>query len=142
MRSRLQKLDKNQWERRCAVTVWSDRQFLRVRALDHIVVLHNPEQANHACKRFVQMSELVRRFSHAVKVTSESIASSHSSDLGEWSDLLNPPNRHSSDDLAYALGLQAGSLATAMAQLNQPEQAQTWQSLSDDLTRLNKNIYA
>jgi hypothetical protein len=91
------------------------------------------------------MSELVRRFSHAVKVTRDSIASSHSSDSGhtsEWLDLLNLPNKHNADDLVYAFGLKAGSLATAMAQLNQPEQARNWQSLSHDLTRLNKNIYA
>jgi|GEM_PF-1147357 len=128
-----------------AATLWNDRQFLRVRALDHIVMLHNPEQANHACKRFVQMSELVRRFSHAIKVTRDSIASSHSSDSGhtsEWLDLLNLPSQHNADDLVYAFGLKAGSLATAMAQLNQPEQARNWQSLSDDLKHLNKNMYA
>ena len=125
-----------------ASTLWNDRQFLRVRELAHIIMLRNPEQANHACKRFVQMSELVRRFEYALKETRESIASGNSSDSSEWPDLLSPIAPHNTDDLVYAFGLRAKSLAIAMTQHNQPEQARTWQSLSHDLTRLNKNIYA
>lgn len=120
------------------VTFWEDRQFARVRQLDHILMLRKPAQADDAAGRLIQMVDSIRRFQQEIKLIDRSSVHDMESALHKLRSDITKADPSDSSDI---VGSWATSIATAFRQ-SDDERANAWQSISEDMMRLEKRLYA
>lgn len=121
-----------------AITFWEDRQFARIRQLDHIVMLRTPEQANDAGRRLIHLVELIRLLEHEMALADQT-AVTDTKDLTSQmrAELERIRSGHQSD----VVGAKAADIADRFQYEAQNERANAWQSIADNMQRLEKHRY-
>lgn len=116
---------------------WEDRQFARIRQLDHIAKLEQPGHADNAAKRLLGMTDTVRRFRYEIAQAGHSggLAWQPVSDArARWSPWHHAKNI---EDIAN----EAASMAIKFRNQNKLERAEAWQVISHHLSHLERRTY-
>jgi len=121
-----------------AVTFWEDRQFARVRQLDHIAMLRKPAQADDAARRLIHMVDAIRSFQQELKHIDHSNALDKDAALRKLrADITHADATDSSD----IVGSWATGMVAAFRQ-SDAERANAWQCISDQMMSLERRLYA
>lgn len=120
-----------------AILHWQDRQFARIRELDHIVMLHNPLQADDAAQRLLSMTDSVLRFQHEIDLAKNEKDTSKMLEI----DRLIRTNMNARLDNLQTIGMQANAIAKTFIRDKNPERSAAWQAIGQDLTHLERRTY-
>jgi uncharacterized membrane protein YccC len=116
---------------------WEDRQFARIRQLDHIAKLQQPGHADNAAKRLLGMTDTVRRFRHEMAQTGQSdnfglqpVTNTHA----RWTPWQHTKNFET-------IANEVASMAIKFRDQNKLERAEAWQAISNQLSQLERRLY-
>jgi uncharacterized membrane protein YccC len=120
-----------------AIIHWQDRQFARVKQLDHIIMLRKPLQADDAAQRLFNMTDAVLRLQHEIALAK---SEEHTSQMPEI-DWLIHSNMNAGHDNLQKIGMQASAIAKLFFRNSHPERSEAWHAICQDLTHLERRTY-
>jgi uncharacterized membrane protein YccC len=142
-RNALDDLDASLWAvwqgDRVALTFWEDRQFARIRQLDHIVMMRRPELLDGAANLLLQMTVVMRRFANEMDLAKRQ---GHLSDTTEIDRLLSSYAKSKTSNNIDLVASRANAIAEIFERRNDSSREQAWKLISHDLSELRNYALA
>jgi uncharacterized membrane protein YccC len=115
-----------------SLTYWEDRQFARIRHLDHITMMRHPEKLDHAAIRLLQMTVTMRQFVNEIDIFK---SQGELSNIEEFKHLFSSYTKHKPSNNIEIVATQASAIAQMFERRDDLSRQQAWALISQDLSR-------